>query len=977
MEVFSGTSRLTAAIKQLGLRDSFGIDHAISNRLVAPVVQLDLTQSENFEFLQDIICEPGCIYVHFAPPCGTASRARFLKRRGRYNPPILRTDDCPDGLPSLTALHAAKVAQANKLYECTQSLCRLCIEEGIPFSIENPARSFMWQTCHMAKFLQDHDLFHTRFHHCMYGSARRKHTLLVHNISAICDMECLCDNSHAHEPWGQSEHGWATAEETAYPWPLCRKIATLVALHIQSLGVTCPTPSFAKYASQLDGIRQQTLSQPSAKGLPWVSEFKHIVQLHGAASVPPHARLLSTPTVGYVASASNKTVGVFRTPDEFIATALEAGHPGSHADQLPRPMLDAVKFCASHEDKYVATSRSETLRKLIARAKQLDPQEKSLKDNMSERRRQILKSKRLILFKELLQEAGSQDVWLADDVGTGFDLIGRLPESRTFEAKFRPASISTEALRNVADRARKAFFQSVKSSGDSGIDAGVFEATLKERDKGFLKGPIPFDAVPSGSTLTRRFGVSQKGKVRPIDDYKASLVNSAVTQVEMVTLHGVDHIAGLGSAFFKAFAASGRSEVLVAKCWDLAAAYKQIPLSDSAHLLDSYIVVFNPTSGRPEIFQQAVLPFGSVASVTAFLRCALGIWLIGSHALHLVWSSYFDDFLSFATQNLTKHTDLCISTFFHLLGWELSLDKLVPYSQCCKVLGVELVLYKSPEGMFTVCNTAERAEELTSAISDILRQGTLKKSDGEKLRGRLQFASNQLFGRRFRNCLRALNVHISRSNLTLTVVGPELKSALKVMMHLLTANSPRQVDANFFDWVHIYVDASFEPEGFSGVGGVLFNKEGVSMGCFSEQVDGSLLTAIMTEDQETAILELEGMAIAAALHTFGDVIKGHKVVVFTDNESVQACVVKCKSRNLNLDLNIRHICSSEESLTTMCWIERVPSYSNPADKLSRELVESFHGKPRTKVDLSVIWKACEDLQSIPSLLSGGGREASE
>jgi hypothetical protein len=149
------------------------------------------------------------------------------------------------------------------------------------------------------------------------------------------------------------------------------------------------------------------------------------------------------------------------------------------------------------------------------------------------------------------------------------------------------------------------------------------------------------------------------------------------------------------------------------------------------------------------------------------------------------------------------------------------------------------------------------------------------------------------------------------------------------------------------------------------------------MGCFSEQVDGSLLTAIMTEDQETAILELEGMAIAAALHTFGDVIKGHKVVVFTDNESVQACVVKCKSRNLNLDLIIRHICSSEESLTTMCWIERVPSYSNPADKLSRELVESFHGKPRTKVDLSVIWKACEDLQSIPSLLSGGGREASE
>ena len=32
-----------------------------------------------------------------------------------------------------------------------------------------------------------------------------------------------------------------------------------------------------------------------------------------------------------------------------------------------------------------------------------------------------------------------------------------------------------------------------------------------------------------GGTLTRRFGVSQKGKVRPIDDHKASFVNASVT----------------------------------------------------------------------------------------------------------------------------------------------------------------------------------------------------------------------------------------------------------------------------------------------------------------------------------------------------------------------------------------------------------------------------------------------------------------
>lgn len=333
--------------------------------------------------------------------------------------------------------------------------------------------------------------------------------------------------------------------------------------------------------------------------------------------------------------------------------------------------------------------------------------------------------------------------------------------------------------------------ESVKGSGDNELGAGVYNATLKERDKGFLKGPIDASDVPPGGTLTRRFGVHQRDKVRPIDDYKASLVNSSVTQVEMVTLHGVDHIAGLGAALLKAMECHGRSETLVGKCWDLAAAYKQIPLSDEAYNMDSYIVVFNPNEGRPEVFQQAVLPFGSVASVTAFLRCAMGLWTIGSRLLKLAWTSYFDDFrLSLTTNGLAKHTDLCISAFFHLMGWELSADKLVPYAECCKVLGVELMLHKTPAGIFEVRNTQARAEELTQTITSVLTQGFLSRVDGEKLRGRLQFASNQLFGRRFKNCLQELNLHVARN---LRALNDDLASALRLIIYLLNLNSPRVV----------------------------------------------------------------------------------------------------------------------------------------------------------------------------------------
>ena len=209
-------------------------------------------------------------------------------------------------------------------------------------------------------------------------------------------------------------------------------------------------------------------------------------------------------------------------------------------------------------------------------------------------------------------------------------------------------------------------------------------------------------------------------------------------------------------------ACRGKSVKLLAKCWDLASAYKQVALSDEAHHQDSYIVVCNPSTNAPEIYQQAVLPFGSVASVTEFLRCALGIWMVGARLLDLTWSLYFDDFLSLTTANLAKHTEMCISALFHLLGWTLSEDKLVPFDEFCKVLGVELNLVDSPSGRITVRNTQSRRDELLEFIEGV-QSKTLSRCEGEHLRGRLQFASNQIFGRRFRNGLRELNTHVARA----------------------------------------------------------------------------------------------------------------------------------------------------------------------------------------------------------------------
>ena len=56
------------------MNDSVGVDHIAHKHLIAPLVRLDLATDSGFSLLMELISNPNCMYVHFAPPCGTASR---------------------------------------------------------------------------------------------------------------------------------------------------------------------------------------------------------------------------------------------------------------------------------------------------------------------------------------------------------------------------------------------------------------------------------------------------------------------------------------------------------------------------------------------------------------------------------------------------------------------------------------------------------------------------------------------------------------------------------------------------------------------------------------------------------------------------------------------------------------------------------------------------------------------------------------
>ena len=83
------------------MNDSVGVDHIAHKHLIAPLVRLDLITDSGFSLLMELVSNPNCMYVHFAPPCGTASRARDIQRHGQRMPARARSDEHPDGLPDL------------------------------------------------------------------------------------------------------------------------------------------------------------------------------------------------------------------------------------------------------------------------------------------------------------------------------------------------------------------------------------------------------------------------------------------------------------------------------------------------------------------------------------------------------------------------------------------------------------------------------------------------------------------------------------------------------------------------------------------------------------------------------------------------------------------------------------------------------------------------------------------------------------
>ena len=550
---------------------------------------------------------------------------------------------------------------------------------------------------------------------------------------------------------------------------------------------------------------------------------------------------------------SFKNFGVQWEPNEFVAEALRVLHPMDCVKALPDELRFAVKQLATLSPAEIARKRADFFTYWHQRSKELKPKEKEMRASMDPVVSHAVERKKLALFAEMLEFYKYPDKGVVDELVNGASLVGEVAVTDMLPVKFSPALLTEDSLRKQSALRRPQVERDCKSSGDADVDLEVWQQTLDECEKGWLAGPFSASEVPLDAPVSKRFGLKQRHKVRLIDDFTEASVNQTVTVHGSSTLHTVDIAAASLAYWFQCKGNSKAATSLQVRTFDLSSAYRQIALCAEGRKY-AYIRVFNPSTKQWSYFQALVLPFGAVKGVHSFLRLARAIWWLGSVACLLMWTSFYDDYIVFSPPELVRNSEMTAASLFELLGWNFAKEgrKCVPFGTSCEALGVIFDLASTSKGLAHISNTASRVEEIVTEISRVTSEGGITLTAAQKLRGRMQFAEAQLYGRTGKRCLRALRDACCKKKTTFQ--NHEIHS-LKLFSKMLELGRPRVISWDNRNSLVIFTDACYERDAkdlVCGLGAVFDERcfgqwnDWCNMCCFcwTWNVDASELLAI-------------------------------------------------------------------------------------------------------------------------------------
>ena len=979
LEIFCGTAGVASAFQKRGC-DVLGVDHVLKPRRVkAPAVRLDMTNDVHQGMILREIERAQVVFL--APPCGTAFRAREIPIPGRHGPKPspLRSMAFPQGLPGLSGVNAARVSAANRLYEFTCRVFRRCKELGRICIVENPTSSLMWE---MPSFKNVAALgVWCNMQACSYGSTRNKRTSLL-STHDLPSMHAMCDGTHSHEAWGRrrtkDQWSFATTAEAEYPAAFCAAVARDVCSLLEKagwqLGGIASLQAKAAQAAQRQARHDAPMVGPSEYlsrvTVTSAADFEFPAEVCDShegilSGVPVGSKLLQVQRVKKGGEwCKEATFGIYRTPDAFVAEAMKAKHPFDNPSALDDSNMQAMANILTNGVEGTIKHRKKVLEYYERRALELEEEEKKLKNGMAPEVRKVVESKKILLFKEMLRDAGIKDENLVNDLVDGFRITGELQPSGLFQRRLKPAALSHDDLKTTAKWAKHTVASSCRAAAkDPKVAAAVWDEALEQVDKGWLRGPFSWseiDAKYNGVWIgSKRFGILQGEKIRAIDDLSEFLVNSSVTETEKINLEGIDQIVATARFFSGAVSGDGVSfelpresggtfsgrvhkdfaqacdRGLVGRALDLRSAYKQL----ARHPEDAWatvLAVYDQSCDEVKYFEAVALPFGAVSSVTGFNRTAKALKLIMSRLLWLVNTSYYDDFTQMEIAGLAESASKSAERLMDLLGWEISRgDKLHPLQARFNILGVSLDLSQSDEGVIRVHNKEGRLESLWQALSSMKADRAKVYDSLASFKGRLLFATNHVFGRCAQICTQLVS-QAQKQGMQAGSADGIFKAATEAL-NILEASGPREI-ARWGDGppVLIFTDGACEENGNMVThGAVMFDPTTGRQEYFGDHVPRPLVQKWAGTGKKQLVFYAEILPVVVAKATWRTILERRTCLYFIDNEAARACFVRYFTPVFDATSLLLDAAALDMQTRSPGWYCRVPSKSNIADDASR------------------------------------------
>jgi len=593
--------------------------------------------------------------------------------------------------------------------------------------------------------------------------------------------------------------------------------------------------------------------------------------------------------------------------------------------EVPRDVSDALEWVAARSAQRVMEEREAIISSIEADAKMMWASGACEKwfGVCDAEVREVAATVNGPLMHELALRAEHCDVACVDFFRQGAPLLGKLEYSGIGDEKVFKEHQSLNLLKANCGMQNRKLLQTLREDERS---IALLELTSKDAALGRMSLPMDIKCVDLDNiVLAPRFAVAQglkedgSEKVRAVDNETLCGVNGCCQPSEK--LHN-DRTSLLWEVMRLHVEIVGELPMLCKA--DVDAAFRRVPIRPE-HRFAAYIPFI--ANGKVVVSKHMGMPFGAVASVHAWERVGALLTVLARRLLHLPMLRYVDDFFCPERKESVQHGLGCFTRLVRaVLGPSSLAERKLMWGMPLPILGVSVQASDSGMACFPL---PDKVEKWISKMQNALVLGKMSPGEASKLAGALNWAASSLFNKLGRAMLIPL---YRQQRVKHGRVGKELQLCLRWWVQVLglQLHECRPWSSSELPVVHLFADARGEPPRLAAV----------------LRIDGKLLFTELAPDEEVLnnfrprkdaqIMGLELLAIALGMSTFAHLLKGRRVMIWSDNTGSERTTQKGRAKAFDHSCIVHCLWKRAAEIGMESWVDRVPTAENIADDPSRE-----------------------------------------